>query len=327
MNQQVLEPQRVRFINPLHVRCGDDILDKLKAAELPGSRMKWCDPVCVGPTPRTENPQAWYRMRAEHLGHFGDEPLATIEAELRAQDKALLEIDSHDLFDQSILIALLTRLADQPAAKDRLHLVTTDRFPGYERFIGLGQLTPHELRTLYETAAPVTDDQIDLARRAWDAWRSADPRDLQRLMDSDTAALPFLALAIRRHLQELPWVKDGLSFTERLVLATLESERMTAGELFERVQAAEEHPWMGDLMLFEELERLRFLPSPPVRVASDGPIKRKAAIESTELASQILDGTVNALSANAIDRWVGGVHVTSDCPWRWDGRRVAVVQG
>jgi hypothetical protein len=321
----------VVFSNPLHVRCGDDILDKLRAAGLPGTRIKWCDPVCVGPTPRTENPEAWYRIRAEYLSHFGDQPLATVDAQLREQDRALLDLDSHDavvlwfehdLFDQSILIAVLSRLADLPAAKDRIYLVTTDRFPGHSRFIGLGQLSAEELSTLYEIAAPVSDEQIALARRAWSAWQAPDPFELQQLIDTNTGVLPFLEGAIRRHLQELPWRKDGLSLTQRRVLEALRDGPMSAGVLFERIQEAEEHPWMGDAMLFEELERMRFLESPLIRAASDKPIRRDAMVESTPLANEILDGAVDALDANPVDRWVGGVHVTSECPYRWSGVRV-----
>jgi hypothetical protein len=322
------------FSNPLHVRCGDDILDKLRSAGLSGTRMKWCDPVCVGPTPRTDNPEAWYRLRAEYLSHFSDQPLATVDAQLREQDRALLGLDSHDaivlwfehdLFDQSILIAVLSRLADQPAAQNRIYLVTTDRFPGHSRFIGLGQLSADELSTLYEIAAPVTDDQIALARRAWSAWQAPDPWELQRLVDSGTATLPFLEGAIRRHLQELPWTKDGLSLTQRLALTALRDASMSAGDLFERVQEAEEHPWMGDAMLFEELERMRFLEKPLIRAASDKPIRRDAAVEATPLAIEILQGAIDALAANPVDRWVGGIRITSDCPFRWTGVRVTSI--
>ena len=323
------------FSNPLHVRCGDDILDKLRAARLPGRRMKWCDPVCVGPTPRTASEDAWYRMRAKYLVRMADHPLAEVEAGLREQDEALLEVAphdalvlwfEHDLFDQSILIAILAKLADEPAARERLYLVTTDHAEGHDRFIGLGQLTPSELSRLYQTAAPVTSEQIALGRRAWEAWQAADPIELQALLDADTAALPFLAGAIRRHLQELPWTKDGLSLTERFVLTALRSGGMTAGALFERVQAAEEHPWMGDTMLYDELERLRFLPSPLIEAGGDKSMRRTTPVESTATAREILAGSIDAMSANPVNRWVGGVHVTPECRWRWDGQRVTPLQ-
>jgi hypothetical protein len=121
-------------------------------------------------------------------------------------------------------------------------------------------------------------------------------------------------------------MQDGLSLTERLCLTPLQQGPMSAGELFAGAQAAEEHPWMGDTMLFDELERLRFLPHPLVKAASDKPVRRHTSVESTPLANEILDGAVNALTANPVDRWVGGVHVTPTCPWRWDGTRVAAIQ-
>src|SRR4051794_5610272 len=37
------------FKNPLHLRCGDDIIGSLKTAGVPGRMQKWCDPLSVGP--------------------------------------------------------------------------------------------------------------------------------------------------------------------------------------------------------------------------------------------------------------------------------------
>jgi hypothetical protein len=182
-------------------------------------------------------------------------------------------------------------------------------------------LSPSELRALYDTATRITEEQVTLAERAWDAWRADHPGDLHQLLEAGTAALPFLAGAIRRHLQDLPWTSDGLSLTERLALAQLREGALPAGDLFERVQADEEHPWMGDSMLFAELDRLRFLRNPLVRAASDQPIRRATRVEASDLACQILDGAVDALAANRVDRWVGGVHVTSEGRWRWNGSR------
>ena len=45
-------------------------------------------------------------------------------------------------------------------------LICIDRFPGVERFIGLGQLTAEQLATLVEHKLPVTDQQFDYAARA-----------------------------------------------------------------------------------------------------------------------------------------------------------------
>ena len=68
------------------------------------------------------------------------------------------------------------------------------------------------------TRAPVTDAQLALATRAWSAFRAPDPREIERLLETDTTPLPFLAPALRRHLEELPWTADGLSRTERRIL-------------------------------------------------------------------------------------------------------------
>ena len=104
------------FKHPLHIRCGDDILESLRVAGLPGTMLKWCDVLCSGPTPAGLSPDDWYATRARFLASAFALPLREIEADLRQQDSALAgEADhdaivlwfEHDLFDQSILWFLL----------------------------------------------------------------------------------------------------------------------------------------------------------------------------------------------------------------------------
>src|SRR5882724_1824183 len=50
------------FKNPLHVRCGDDIIGSLKSAGVPGRMLKWCDPLSIGPTPGGISQDEWYQV-------------------------------------------------------------------------------------------------------------------------------------------------------------------------------------------------------------------------------------------------------------------------
>ena len=68
------------------------------------------------------------------------------------------------------------------------------------------------------TRRPVDAAQFALAARAWSAYRSPDPRAIEALLKGDTSALPFLAAALARHLEEFPSDADGLSRSERRML-------------------------------------------------------------------------------------------------------------
>ena len=301
----------MRARNPLHVRCGDDILAKLKAAGLPGRMMKWCDPVCVGPTPAGLSSDEWYAVRAAFLG-------LDSEAELRGQDAALASFRDHDaivlwfehdLFDQAILIRLLDWFAHQDTGATEVWLVSSARF--------LGNREAVELARLYETAAArVTEDQMRLATRAWDAWCSPDPRNLESIMRGEAGALPHLAVAVGRHLEDFPSTRNGLGRTEQTALEIIAAGATEPRAVFREFQHREEAAWMGDSMLFGELDRLANLPAPLLdrdgRITVDG--------------RAILEGRADALAVNSPDRWVAGVHLCAGNIWRWDADRRSVIR-
>ena len=118
----------------------------------------------------------------------------------------------HDLYDQAVLIRLLAGWRGRPALRDgRVFLICVGAFPGVgPRFVGLGRLTPGQLGGLWGTERPVTAAQVDLAARAWAAYTGDDPLAVHAVAEAGTPELPFLAPALRRHLEELPWTSDGL---------------------------------------------------------------------------------------------------------------------
>src|SRR5262249_18455226 len=124
----------------------------------------------------------------------------------------------HDLFDQLLLVRLLALIARHEGPRPALSLVCIGEHPAGPAFMGVGQLTPAELASLFETRAPLDQPTIALGRDAWAAYTAPDPRQLEAFLDWDLAPLPFLARALRRHLEEYPGLDDGLSRTERTLL-------------------------------------------------------------------------------------------------------------
>jgi hypothetical protein len=152
----------------------------------------------------------------------------------------------HDLFDQLSLIQVLTWIRGRVPAAKTVSLVCIGSFPGRPAFKGLGELEPDELASLVETRRPVSEAQYALAARAWDAFRAADPEGLDRLWRSDLQALPFLAAALRRFLEEYPWMRDGLSRSERRLLELADPGPTTLIEAFPRMQEGEKAYYITD---------------------------------------------------------------------------------
>jgi len=320
-------------VSTLHITNGDCAADTLRTF-LADPVIITADPLFEGPAPDVDDVR-WYELRggtlADHNGVDRD-----IGAELAASDRRIAEAVrcgsdillwfEHDLFDQLLLIRTLERIRAARGtlnATGRISLICIDRFPGVERFIGLGQLTAEQLATLVEHQQPVTNQQFDHAARAWTAFRADYPSALAGL--TGPGPLPFLGAALRRLLEEYPSTFNGLSRSAMQALQVLDDGPLDAGALFVASQQLEEHPFMGDWSLFNVLRTLAGAPVPLVTIRPDPtPIDlRGHMVEATEPGQRVRAGRQDAIALNGIDEWRGGVHLAGErwAPWRWDAAR------
>jgi hypothetical protein len=263
----------------------------------------------------------WLDRRADFLARTFSQPIDQVtekltqaEADLHAAasryDRVVLWFE-HDSFDQLNLARCLAQLAETTPA--RLEMVTLEHYPGATRFIGLGQLPPEALRLLWDTRKPVTSRQTLEGRKVWTLLRQPDPTPLAVFAANGPGALPYLARAVRRHCQELPWIGDGLSLTERIILELLAERSRTIGEVFrDLTRDREPLPWLGDLMLVSIVRAMR-------RASQSVFDTEDQRLTITPLGLSVLAGEVDWLSLNPPERWLGGVRISPGEPsWRWD---------
>lgn len=223
----------------LHITNGDCAGDTLKHAGLGGDVSTHADVLHEGPVPAGLSDEALHEVRSRFVAARGycsyDHAVdcavrwhASLERAAR-EDEVVLWFE-HDLFDQLILIKLLDWLARHP--HPALSLICIDHFPGVGPFFGLGQLSAEQLASLFPFRQLVTRAQLELGSHAWRAFRSSNPEDVQAVLAEDTSALPFLAAALRRHLEEFPSTDNGLTRTERQMLQVAERSPSTVVELF-----------------------------------------------------------------------------------------------
>jgi hypothetical protein len=321
----------------LHITNGSCAGDKLETFA-DGQVVLTHDVLHEGPAPRVDG-DAWHATRARFLADAYDPNIDEIRADLARVDRTIADAVGHDdivlwfehdLFDQLQLIRNLALIDDRAlgdpervARQQHVSLICIDRFPGVERFIGLGQLDPSQLASLSPSRRPVTTGQFALASAAWDAFRSPDPRDLMRIA-RDAGDLPFLGDALLRLLAEYPSLDAGLSRTETLALTALRDGPLTAGTLFVASQKQEPRPFMGDLPFYDILRGLAVARVPLLTI--DGAAERADlgphTVAITAAGRDVLAGRLDHVAVNGIDRWKGGVYlVGSDrSPWRWDAR-------
>jgi len=314
----------------LHIRCGSDLRSSLENAGFAGAFLEYADPLCQGPvTPDA----AWLARRAAFLAqaygpHTGRDA-KQISDDLHRAERALQSAAEHyqrvvlwfehDTYDQLVLARCLAQFADTPPR--RLELISVDRFPGSTRFIGLGQLPPEALRLLWRERLPVSDRQTAAGRQVWEMLRSPDPTPLARAARDGIPELPHLTKAVGRHCQELPWLDNGLSLTERLVLQLLAERPRTVGQTYAELMLSREPlPWLGDLMFLFIVESMKRTTEPVFTSTFDGDDRRwpQERLTITPLGRAVLAGKVDWLSLSPPERWLGGVHIQEQPCWRWD---------
>jgi hypothetical protein len=332
----------------LHITNGDSAATGIRQAGLEGDVLPWRDVLHVGPVPAGLPLPELSALRAYFIEEQGWAPAGMASAVFTERDATLAGLRQHgeaclwfehDLYDQLQLLQILDWLAGKDGGYTALRLICINEFPGVERFYGLGQLTPTQLATLYPQRQPISREQLDLARAAWAAFRSADPTDLAALLAVDTSALPFLRAALLRLLAELPAVADGLSRTERLILESLASGPQEPIAAFRASQEREDAPFLGDTIFWWHVHALGTAAHSPLLARRDGqPVVLPRALPSlrspegltldlTDAGRALLDGQTDYVRLNGIDRWLGGAHLGGpEAEWRWDADHLTVVE-
>lgn len=327
----------------LHITNGDSAGQTIGASGLPGAWLAWKDVLHEGPVLAGLALPDLSEERARYIASQGWGDYAAALAGFSARDAALassLAQDEvilwfeHDLYDQLQLIQILDWFAGQARGATRLSLICVNTFPDKQRFTGLGELTVAELASLFPTRHAATPDELALGRAAWAVFRAPDPTAIETLLATDTSALPHLASALRRFLEEYPSLTPGLSRTDSQLLSAIAAGAEAPSAIFAASQALEAAPFMGDTVIWSHLRDLSRGPRPLIALV-DGQrfLAPNEAADSDQFAAQRItltdDGrAVRAaqaghLALNGIDRWLGGVHLNSHdagAPrWRWDG--------
>jgi Domain of unknown function (DUF1835) len=259
----------------LHVTNGDATVPGLRGTGLAEPILVWRDVLHEGPVPDVPDDEL-RRIRAAFLAGEGADDIGTHE-EFERRDRTLEEHDElvlwfeADLYDQLQLVQILDAARAAPGS---ITLVCIGEHPGIARFGGLGELSSEQLSRL--SGATLTGEAVTYARRAWAAFRAPDPAGVNDVAASRSPELRFVAEALDRLAREYPSTRDGLSLTERRLLAAVAMGAGTAGEAFVRGAAREIRPFLGDTWAFDRIARLAAAHAP--LLAADAPIGRDTRV-------------------------------------------------
>jgi hypothetical protein len=296
----------------LHVTNGDGALYLLKKAGILGTHLAWRDPLNEGPVPTGLSLEETSAVRAGYLTQRGfGNPIRLIhdferrDAQLRraAEFAEVVLWFEHDLYDQLQMLQILTALDELDLEPGQTSVVQTDQY--------LANMTVDEIFPLLPRRRTATAAIFKSARRSWERFTSAVPSDLLAAAGEDAIGLPFLRAAMRRLCEEYPWMRDGLSRSQRHALYAVAQGPARLEELFSRAQSREEAFFLGQRAFSKILEDL---------CSGEGALieDEEGKLVPTALGRRVLAGDADWLDEHPIDRWVGGVHLRRERVARWD---------
>ena len=328
------------MLNVLHITNGDSAANILKNSRLNGDTLPWRDTMHYGPFPGELNLDEVSKVRAAYFAKQLEEEPIDIERDFKLRNEHLKAANryqevvlwyEHDLLDQLQILQLLDWFGQNQDQINTLSLICIDHFDGIKPFRGLGQLNSEQMASLYESRIKITQAELTLAQKGWASFRSSHPTELESFIQTnELRPLPFLEDALQRHLLEYPHTNDGLTQTERQLLALIASGIQKPSQVFNENMALESVLFIGDWATYKTIAEMRnrdqalitcapgdaFYHPPTVNIPREKFIQQRLHI--TPLGEKVLSGQENAINIIERDFWLGGVHInTHKSFWMW----------
>jgi hypothetical protein len=323
----------------LNITNGDSAAATLSEAGVEGKIISWRDVLHEGPVDSSLSLEELSKGRARFISEQGWDDFAHVSGNFAERDRVIRHLDyfdevvlwfEDDLYDQLQLIQLLDFFGRGAARGKTLSVIVVD---GY-----IPPLSTDEIKRLDKTRQRVTAEQLELAKRAWTAFGSADPTSISTLLDESTAALKYLAPALRRHLEEFPSTVNGLSRSEGEALSAIQAGHSTPVAAFLEVARKQESIFLGDIIFYSYLERLSGRTDPLITWNDGTPVIAPTSETSREfvegqltltpLGREVLAGRRDWQRIHNRTRWLGGVEIRpGEGGWRWNPSNRELVRG
>ena len=323
----------------LNITNGDSAAGTMSEAGIEGKIIAWRDVLHEGPVDSSLPLEELSKQRARFIAGNNWDDFAHISGDFVERDKVIRQLDyfdevvlwfEDDLYDQLQLIQLLDFFSRGAAKTQKLSVIVVD---GY-----IPPLSAEELKRLEAKRPTVRQEQLDLAQRAWKAFGSSDPTSIEKLLSGSTSALPYVARALTRHLEEFPSTVNGLSRSEREALTAIQEGYTTPVAAFLEVAKKQESIFLGDLVFYSYLERLSGKENPLVTLRDGSPVIAPSSsisrdfVESelvlTPLGRDVVAGKMDWQAINRNTRWLGGVEIAPGTDgWRWDPAERRLAKG
>lgn len=231
---------------------------------------------------------------------------------------------------QLLLLWLLDHCGIEDAALSKLAIRHLD--------LAVGDVAPEQLAKMNPPIVEITQDHVELAGRAWQAYRAPTPQAWFDLREADLRLLPRLGRCVVALLEELPNVTSGLGATETRILELIAPGEVPPFDVFPGYQKPNERRVFDYWEVGALLDGLARCERPAVAGLDEGPFSlemhddsrrlqryKQSRLSLTEFGQAVLGGDENFCRCNRTDRWCGGTHLTNDRLWHWDPEALSLI--
>lgn len=294
-----------------------------------------------GPTPKCASVQDWKQVRMDYVrGLFPEHPdidFNNLKTDLLYNENRLNEVDSIYIWagigleDQLLILFVVYLLESVGANPEKVKLVQYETFPDKSKpMYAMGYLDPIQVRVHPEPIS-LTQEQIELYRAGWTALTSDSPLPLMQFISSSQPRDKHLTSALRYLLCRYPCRESGLDYWDTQLLTFVgKRSRLAArivgdalGKVFEGGDVT------GEIYMLKKILHLGSseLAEPLLKLSGGQPPYRDTQVALTQFGLAVLNGEASFYPTNPIDKWVGGVHLSSATGNLWfykDGQVVGI---
>jgi len=297
----------------IHIHNGDVVAALASRSGIPGEHVAYRESLVTGPV--APGPR-WLENRAQALSTRYSEDLLRTRTSLVEQEQMLADAPSrgemvlwfeHDLYCLLHLVYLLQRFGDA-----RVSVVWCP--------VPLSDHDERGLHLLFESRSAVTPSMAKIAREVWSAYTSPDPEALNAWLERDTPEFAFLGEGLRLHASRFPSKRNGLGALEDQTLGLISAGGSEFVSVFDALNASVPRFGFGDSEVWQILQGISWCAVPLLTLQGTPP---KALLTITPAGLNVYSGEVDNFAVNDPDTWLGGVHLTRENVWRYDGTRLS----
>ena len=204
--------------------------------------------------------------------------------------------------------------------------------------LAVGDVAPAQSAKMNPPVVKLTQDHVQLASRAWQAFRAPAPQAWFGLLETDLSLFPQLEPCVVALLEELPNVTSGLGATETRILELIAPGGVQPFDVFPGYGRPNERRVFDYWEVGALLDGLARGPEPAVAGLDEGPFTlhmhddarrfaqyKQSLMSLTDFGKAVLAGEEDFPRHKPIRRSWGGTLLTNERLWRWDAENRALI--